>query len=740
MITVTGRVVDELHKPVTGVQVIALGDWLLTSEKLVKPVTVDNDGRFTLKVENVEPVELGEPGGIVPSFRVRVLNSIGRQLSGDQVVSGTEPTTDLNEITVHQLDKDGLAVTNLTGTAKFVSDGNAIKLLVDGLEAFGRIADEIKLANHSINITELFFALPDKFDKDNEAIDPGSKEPKEKANLVFKFSPTPLVPIDPDIPGAPKDPAPRIGDDRPERLLVEKALKDKTLVRILLNEPGLGFPEGIFWLAVLTPLAAGLGIGGVVGIGALLGIGLPFFPLVLIATVVAFFVEYVKVKLTFEDTTDVQKSTKYFGLASASDPVQRIIVHGFPQPAPQNGVQHCKMMICDEKRAVVVGSPFSQRYFDSNVHRIDDARRGGNTSDMVHDLSMAVVGPAARDLFETFRLYWNEDVKEAEKVPALPDGLDPNTQTSGEDAISKVQVVRTLSGKRFSILNGKSEKGILEGYLRAFAAAKHYIYLENQYFTDSVITDGLVEALKTNPDLELIMVVPIKPDVIFYPRRQEKRINQIREAGGDRVGVFTRWTYGKQPNNGRPWVAPVYIHAKGGVVDDSWATVGSANLDGLSLDHNLLLSPLVFGETTASELNLNVLPSAPGVVSPFPQLMRRRLFAEHLGLVDANGLPNPDDEKLKPGPEHKWLPLWRLQAGTALTHVKNATRADLPGFVLEYPKDDGGWLDTPRKHLAALGVELTPSKAVIRPITGTRKFHFSTGKWDVLPEREDIKQ
>ncbi len=237
------------------------------------------------------------------------------------------------------------------------------------------------------------------------------------------------------------------------------------------------------------------------------------------------------------------------------------------------------------------------------------------------------------------------------------------------------------------------------------------------------------------------MVVPIKPDVIFYPRRQEKRINQIREAGGDRVGVFTRWTYdGKRPNNGRPWVAPVYIHAKGGVVDDSWATVGSANLDGLSLDHNLLLSPLVFGETTASELNLNVLPSAPGVVSPFPQLMRRRLFAEHLGLVDANGLPNPEDEKLKPGPEHKWLPLWRLQAGTALTHVKNATRADLPGFVLEYPKDDGGWLDTPRKHLAALGVELTPSKAVIRPITGTRKFHFSTGKWDVMPEREDIKQ
>ena len=742
MITVTGRVVDEQGTPVAGVQIVALGDWLLTSEKLTKPLTVNNDGRFTLKIESVEAVEAGEPGTIVPSFRVRVIDLIGRQLSDDKLVPGTAPTHDLNDITVHRTDKDGLAVTNLTGAAKFVSDGNAIKLLVDGLEAFGRIADEIKLAQHSINMTQLFFSLPDKFDKDNEAIDPETKEPKEKAKLVFKFSPAPLVPIDPAVANSPKAPAPRIGDERPERLLVDKLLKDKTLVRILLNEPGLGFPEGIFWLAVLTPLAAGLGIGGVAGIGALLGIGIPFFPLVLITTVVAFFVEFIKIKLTLEDTTDVDKAKKYFGLATAAETVQRIIIHGFRQVAPDNGVQHCKMMIVDEKRAVVVGSPFSQRYFDSLVHRIDDPHRGGNTSDMVHDLSMAVVGPAAHDLFETFRLYWNEDVSQPEKLPALPDGIDPNAQTSGEDAISRVQVVRTLSGKRFSGLNGKSEKGILEGYLRAFAAAKHYIYLENQYFTDSVITDALVEALKAKPDLELILVVPIKPDVIFYPRRQAKRIEQLRKAGGDRVGVFTRWTYdGKRPNNARPWVAPVYIHAKGAVVDDSWATVGSANLDGLSLDYNLLLSPLVFGETTACELNINVLPSATGSVNPFAQLMRRRLFAEHLGLVDANGIPNPQDPNLVHGPEHKWLKeLWRPTAERALAHVKSATRADLRGFVLEYPKEDGGWLDTPRKHLAALGVELTPSKAVIRPITGTRKFHFSTGKWDVIPEREDIKQ
>ncbi len=112
--------------------------------------------------------------------------------------------------------------------------------------------------------------------------------------------------------------------------------------------------------------------------------------------------------------------------------------------------------------------------------------RGSNTSDLVHDLSIAVVGQAAHDLYHTFRLYWNEDIDELEKIPASP---VPDPEASVEDAISKVQVVRTLGGKRFSELGGTSEKGILEGYLRAFAAAESYIYLENQYFTDSDTCD-----------------------------------------------------------------------------------------------------------------------------------------------------------------------------------------------------------------------------------------------------------
>jgi hypothetical protein len=176
------------------------------------------------------------------------------------------------------------------------------------------------------------------------------------------------------------------------------------------------------------------------------------------------------------------------------------------------------------------------------------------------------------------------------------------------------------------------------------------------------------------------------------------------------------------------------------VVDDSWVTIGSANLDGLSLDYNLLLSPLAFGETTACELNLNVLPNSPGAIAPFAQFARRRLWAEHLGILK-DGVPHHEHSSLAHGPDHDWLKLWRSVAERALEHAQKAKREDFPGFILEYPKEDGGCLDTPRKHLAALGVTLKPiNQAVIRPITGSRKFHFSTGRWDKKQLTEDIKQ
>ena len=111
---------------------------------------------------------------------------------------------------------------------------------------------------------------------------------------------------------------------------------------------------------------------------------------------------------------------------------------------------------------------------------------------------------------------------------------------------------------------------------------------------------------------------------------------------------------------------------------------------------------------------------------------------EDLCIVDSNGDLDPNHETLKPDRTNNWVAVWRKSAADALLHVQAGKKERLHGFVLEYPREDGGCLDTPRKHLAALGVKLNMSEAIVRPVTGTRKFHFNEGKWDKELEHEDF--
>jgi PLD-like domain len=716
MTLVTGRVIEaESGTPLNGIRIVALGDWFLTTEKLAETTSGPDDGRFGLRVADLPGIQ------VPPEFRVRLMDNAGRPLRADLDTAGTVPTVDLGDVRVNRLDAAGLLVTHLTGKASMVSDGNALTLLPDGSAAFGQVAEDLKACQNSVNMTELFFALPKTFNPDPT---------KEEPALIFRFPGAPIVPREPNQPQS------RVDGVRPERLLLDLGIQSRFL-RVLLNEPTFGWPEGFLWLGLLTPLAVGLGTAGAAAVGLVATIGL--LPVVFGLTMVTIALEAVAITKHLRGLTHVDEATEYFGAAFRAAPATAapVQVRGFGQPVPQTGVLHCKMVITDEERAVVLGSPLEQVYFDQLHHRIVDPHRGDSTLDMIHDMSVGLVGPAVRHLYDTFRLYWNEDLPAAQRLPEPT--TTPPARTTGGDAVSTVQIVRTLSERRFAGLGGTSEKGILEGYLRAFAAAKRYIYLETQYFTDGVITDALVEALGRTTSLDLILLVNIRPDMPLYPRRQAKRIDQLREAGGKRVGVFTRWSYDPRTPGARPWIAPVYVHAKASVIDDSWVSIGSANLDGLSLDYNLLLSPLVAGETTAAELNVNVLPATVGQPTPFGIHTRCRLFAEHLGLVDGDGAPNPQDPLLD-NPARRWLDLWTTRATAALAHVKEFRHEPLPGCVLPYPPQDGGSHTTARRHLKLLGIDAGFTPARIRPLAGTRSFHFATGRWDVMPELEDIEQ
>jgi phosphatidylserine/phosphatidylglycerophosphate/cardiolipin synthase-like enzyme len=95
--------------------------------------------------------------------------------------------------------------------------------------------------------------------------------------------------------------------------------------------------------------------------------------------------------------------------------------------------------------------------------------------------------------------------------------------------------------------------------------------------------------------------------------------------------------------------APVYIHAKVGIVDDAWLTVGSANLN----DHSL------FNDT-----EVNVVTTDPGVA----RAARLRLWSEHLEVPEEDLQGDPADVV-----DGLWKPIARDQQarrreGRPMTH------------------------------------------------------------------------
>ncbi len=121
------------------------------------------------------------------------------------------------------------------------------------------------------------------------------------------------------------------------------------------------------------------------------------------------------------------------------------------------------------------------------------------------------------------------------------------------------------------------------GYLKALPQARSLIYLEDQYLWSLPVARVLAGALRDNPGLRLIAVIPRFPDQdgkLSEPPNligRAKALALLRAAGGDRVAV-----YGLENEHG----TPIYVHAKACIVDDAWATIGSDNFNRRSWTHD----------------------------------------------------------------------------------------------------------------------------------------------------------
>jgi len=260
-----------------------------------------------------------------------------------------------------------------------------------------------------------------------------------------------------------------------------------------------------------------------------------------------------------------------------------------------------------------------------------------------HDLQLEVRGPAVADLETVFRERWEDrtplsrnpfnklaDVMRGDnsRPGPLPRALPP-PRPAGRQL---VQVLRTYPkrtpGYPFA---PDGERSVARAYQKAVGHARELIYVEDQYFWSTDVAACFAEALRREPGLRLIVVIPHHPDQdgkFSLPPNlvgRQQALDLVRAAGGSRVGV-----YGLE----NPAGTPVYVHAKVCVVDDRWASVGSDNLNRRSWTNDSELSCAVLDEVAAGSPGGGSEPDGDDGPRRFARQLRLMLAREHLDLAD----------------------------------------------------------------------------------------------------------
>ena len=291
---------------------------------------------------------------------------------------------------------------------------------------------------------------------------------------------------------------------------------------------------------------------------------------------------------------------------------------------------HEKLVIVDDQVAFVGGIDLTS--LSGDRYDVDDHPARGRLG--WHDVATRLRGPAVADVAEHFRERWQEVAGEtlvASPPPAVAGDVE-------------VQVVRTVPERTYRFCP-RGDFRILESYVRALSSAQRLIYLENQFLWSTEIGAILMDKLARPPcdEFRVLLLLPARPNNGADTTRGQ--LGCLTEADGGAGRLLAVTINSRSGTN----TEPLYVHAKVGIVDDTWLTVGSANLN----EHSL------FNDT-----EMNVVTHDPGLA----RRTRLELWAEHLE-CSASDLEGDPAELI----DHVWRPiadeqLKRQQAGQPATH------------------------------------------------------------------------
>jgi phospholipase D1/2 len=280
---------------------------------------------------------------------------------------------------------------------------------------------------------------------------------------------------------------------------------------------------------------------------------------------------------------------------------------------PLDASHHQKTLVIDDAIAFCGGIDITADRWDTRHHRDQEPGRKrpftGRAYEPWHDAIMAVDGDAASALGDLARIRWEVATGKTLLVP--PRGNDPwpkELEPTFRDV--NVAIARTR-GAEGSVEEVREIEALFADLI---ACAKHYVYVETQYFASRVIAEAIAERLREPLGPEFVIINPKTAygwldEAVMSPARAEL-VKALKEK--DRYGRFR--IYSPVTEGG----TDIYVHAKVMIVDDRFLRVGSANMNNRSMGLDSECDLLVDGT------------EKPDVREAIASL-RTDLLAEHLG-------------------------------------------------------------------------------------------------------------
>jgi phosphatidylserine/phosphatidylglycerophosphate/cardiolipin synthase-like enzyme/uncharacterized membrane protein YdjX (TVP38/TMEM64 family) len=282
---------------------------------------------------------------------------------------------------------------------------------------------------------------------------------------------------------------------------------------------------------------------------------------------------------------------------------------------PPSGSHHQKVVVVDDAVAFVGGLDLTHGRWDTPEHRRDEPFRldvRGRMARPNHDVQAVMDGAPARALGELCRERWlrlgdrTVPLQELRSDP-WPAGVAPDVENLD------VAISRTDPGW----LAAPPVEEIRSLYVDAIAAARRSLYLENQYFSSSVVGSALEVRLR-EPDAPEVVVVSRLTEEGWLEERTMGVLRarlHARLKGADARGQY-RLYYPRIP--GLEGAMLLNVHSKVLIMDDELLSVGSANFNNRSMGFD-------------TECNIAIEARGEDRIRRAIAGLRERLLAEHLG-------------------------------------------------------------------------------------------------------------